>query len=540
MRRSFLFLQGPHGPFFRRLGDRLSALGHAVLRVNFNAGDWLDWHGPRTLAFRGRARDWPDRVRALAGEHRVTDLVLYGDCRPLHEAAIAALRPLGVRVHVFEEGYFRPNWITLEDDGVNGHTAIPRSADGIIELAERLGWPAREGADAGPGRRWMVFHCVRHYAVRWLGAGLFPHFRTHRPYNSVLEGLRWLPRAAGRMPARRRAEREVRRLVEDGSPFFLLALQLDSDAQIRHHSPFPDMAGAISATLASFAAAAPAETLLVVKRHPLDGGMASHRRHTRRAARRHGVEARVRFLDGGHLPTLLEHASGTIVVNSTVGLQAIHHGCPTKVLGTAIYGVPGLVDPAPLDGFWTAPGRPDPRLYRAFRTVVIGHSQHNGSFYTEQGMALLLPPVAARLSGTAAPRRNGAAAGAGPLREAAGMTGELVPLLARLLSPTVGMQTGLRRTTLRICNDMVMLAGEIAALDPKGASLLAEACGLAAALRRRLEAGADAAELAMLLDLMERLAEDLRARAEIREPEDPALWAGTSPLRDGDGTALAL
>jgi capsular polysaccharide export protein len=554
MKRSFLFLQGPHGPFFHRLGERLAALGHAVLRVNFNAGDWLDWHGGHALAFRGRPGEWPARARELALAHGVTDLVLYGDCRPVHESAISALRPLGVRVHVFEEGYFRPNWVTLEEDGVNGHTAIPRSAEGIIELAERLGWPAREGADAGPGTRAMVRRCVGHYAARWLGAGFFPHFRTHRPHNSLAEALHWLPRAAGRALGRERAEREVRQLLDGGRPFFLLALQLDSDAQIRRHSRFADMGEVIAGTLASFAAAAPAEARLVVKRHPLDSGLAGYRRLTRRLARRHGIDGRVDFLDGGHLPTLLEQASGTIVVNSTVGLQAIHHGCPTKALGTAIYDVPGLVDPAPLDGFWAAPMPPNPRLYRAFRTVVIGHSQHNGSFYTEQGMSLLLPSVAARLSGTAVSRRK---AGAAPLREAVAMTGELVSLLAGMLAPAAGPSgalAGLHRTAMRICNDMVMLADATAALEPKGASLLAEACGLAAAVRRRLEAcvvasGAapetspgdepggtfpgPAGELRMLLVLMERLEEELGAWAD-------ACMAETTPERAGQQAGDAV
>ena len=36
--RHFLFLQGPHGPFFRQLGRMLIAAGAKVWRVGFNAG----------------------------------------------------------------------------------------------------------------------------------------------------------------------------------------------------------------------------------------------------------------------------------------------------------------------------------------------------------------------------------------------------------------------------------------------------------------------------------------------------------------------
>ncbi|WP_458339329.1 capsular polysaccharide export protein, LipB/KpsS family, partial [Bordetella pertussis] len=36
---------------------------------------------------------------------------------------VALARASGVRVHVFEEGYFRPHWVTLERGGVNAHSS---------------------------------------------------------------------------------------------------------------------------------------------------------------------------------------------------------------------------------------------------------------------------------------------------------------------------------------------------------------------------------------------------------------------------------
>ncbi|MEB3026010.1 hypothetical protein VJI76_09275, partial [Parvimonas sp. M13] len=41
--RVFLLLQGPHGPFFDRLGRLLRDTGAEVLRVGFNAGDEFFW-----------------------------------------------------------------------------------------------------------------------------------------------------------------------------------------------------------------------------------------------------------------------------------------------------------------------------------------------------------------------------------------------------------------------------------------------------------------------------------------------------------------
>ena len=39
----FLFLQGPHGPFFHRLGRMLTTAGAQVWRVGFNRGDDTFW-----------------------------------------------------------------------------------------------------------------------------------------------------------------------------------------------------------------------------------------------------------------------------------------------------------------------------------------------------------------------------------------------------------------------------------------------------------------------------------------------------------------
>jgi len=53
-------------------------------------------------------------------EKQITDLVIYNDTRPFHKTAIQAAHAKGINVHIFEEGYLRPYWITYERDGSNG------------------------------------------------------------------------------------------------------------------------------------------------------------------------------------------------------------------------------------------------------------------------------------------------------------------------------------------------------------------------------------------------------------------------------------
>jgi len=111
--RVFLFLQGPHGPFFSALGKMLRRAGAQVWRVGFNAGDRAFWFHPRSyIPYLGTQDAWPDNFDAMLDERKVTDIVLYGDTRPIHAQAIARARARGVQVHVFEEGYIRPFWVT--------------------------------------------------------------------------------------------------------------------------------------------------------------------------------------------------------------------------------------------------------------------------------------------------------------------------------------------------------------------------------------------------------------------------------------------
>jgi len=125
--RVFLFLQGPHGPFFHRLGRMLRLTGAQVWRVGFNAGDRAFWFDPASyIPYGDRAEDWPDRFAQIVAEKNVTDIVLYGDTRQIHADAVTRARALDLTVHVFEEGYLRPYWVTYERGGANGHSRLIR------------------------------------------------------------------------------------------------------------------------------------------------------------------------------------------------------------------------------------------------------------------------------------------------------------------------------------------------------------------------------------------------------------------------------
>jgi capsule polysaccharide modification protein KpsS len=137
--------------------------------------------------------------------------------------------------------------------------------------------------------------------------------------------------------------------------------------------------------MTSFAMEAPAHRHLVFKHHPLDRGFRNHGSLIRALARQLGVAERVHYVHDLHLPTLLRHALGTVVINSTVGFSSLLHGTPVKTHGKAVYNLPGLVHQGPLASFWHDPEPIDQRLHKNFRRYLIAHTQINGSFYFWRG-----------------------------------------------------------------------------------------------------------------------------------------------------------
>jgi capsular polysaccharide export protein len=387
-KRSFLFLQGLSTPFWLRLAKETENRGHVVHRVLLNGGDRLFWPKAGAVSYRGRFSGWRMFLDDFLHESGISDIVLFGDCRPYHRVAMELARSRGIAVHVFEEGYFRPEWITLEREGTNAFSSLPRDADALraeaAEIASDDNGPQR--ASGGFFKR-VVWEILNQTATLLL-APLYPHYRRHRTVHPVVELGGWLGRLSKGPYERHYTVRLSRYLQETERPYYLLPLQLETDYQIRRHSPFNSMADVLSVTLESFAKSAPANSILLVKLHPLDNGLVNFRKQARRIARRLRLDDRVFVMDGGRLPSLLAKARGVVVVNSTTGLSALHRERPIKVLGNSLFDIPGLTYQGSLDSFWQDGSPPDMDLYRAFQRVVLARAQVNGSFFTKAGMEL--------------------------------------------------------------------------------------------------------------------------------------------------------
>ncbi len=320
--------------------------------------------------------------------------MLYGDTRPVHAQAILVAQQMGVMVHVFEEGYLRPYWVTYERGGSNGHSRL-MSLD-VADMRAALNRSEIEFPDAparwGDMRHHVFYGALYHFFVM-MNNGAYPNFQPHRDI-TVRQEFRLYLRRLLTMPwhylQRALATRRVR---NGGFPIHLVLMQLEHDSSFRMHSDFTSQTEFIDVVMAGFAEGAPKHHHLVFKAHPLEDGRAPIRRTVEQAMRKHGLQGRVHYLGGGKLAGLLAQARSAVTVNSTSGQQALWRGLPLKAFGRAVYGKPEFVSAQTIEEFFAAPHRPDTRAYRDFRHYLLETSQIPGGFYSTHGRRVLLRQV---------------------------------------------------------------------------------------------------------------------------------------------------
>jgi capsular polysaccharide export protein len=376
--RQVLLLQSPIGPFFRRLAEDLTANGNTVSKVNFNGGDWYYFRGGEN--FRGDITELSDYLREIIQTRQIDLVLMFSDCRPIHTISCAVTRELGIEFGVFEEGYIRPNHVTFERSGVNAYSQtdfLAENSDSDIEAAYTYKTVDRDLKN-------KMRYAFLYFLFGILGRIIFRKYKHHKAF--IPRQLIWWVRSGIRKILYRRKDRKFMSRLEAGEfeTYFLVALQVYDDFQVVTHSDYDDVRDFITEVVTSFMRHAPPKSHLVIKHHPMDRG---YRNYAALIADLVGGTATENFVHYQHdidLIPVLEGANGTVIINSTVGLESISRGCPTCVTGRSFYQIPGLVFEGQLDEFWTSAHTavPDPEAVKRLRDNILCKTQINGSFYT--------------------------------------------------------------------------------------------------------------------------------------------------------------
>ena len=394
--RVFLFLQGPISPFFRQIADGLENKGHKVLRINLCFGDWLFWQRKGASNYRGHLSNWPIYINLYLDKEKVTDIVLIGEQREYHKLAIAAAKQRNIQIITTDFGYLRPDWITLELNGMSGNSLFPKDPVAIKSLAAQTPEPniSQQFTD---NFITQVFWDMSYHLSSILLHVLFPFYRSHQIYHPISvylgTGLHLLATKFNKS----KNQAVIDQLITNNTAYFLFPLQMQNDFQIRFYSKYPNLEAAIDEVISSFANHASADNVLVVKVHPLDPFLINWEKYCRIIASEHGISDRVLYIDGGALNPLIEKARGVVTINSTVGIWTLLLGRPLITLGSAIYNIKGLTNFNSLNAFWQNPIAPDLSLRDAFIKALTSTIQLRGVFYHKPGLEAAVAEAINRL-----------------------------------------------------------------------------------------------------------------------------------------------
>jgi len=378
--KNILLLQGPMGPFFRRLSQDLADHGAIVHKINFNGGDFF-YYPNRCVNYRNSITEWAAFLADFLINFEIDQIILFGDCRAYHRLAISVAKIKNVPVFVFEEGYFRPDYITFEEGGVSNHSKISRNPHDYESID-----PSSQSCKATPVGKFFwhaAFYAFFYYLlsnILWL---IFSNYQHHR--NLKIDELFYWIRSLYRKIYFKIIERKfMKEIIEPNSgSLFIVPLQVNLDSQILFHSKYTSTKDFIEQTVRSFKAFAPSDCKLVFKQHPLDRGYHNYSAFILSLSTKHDLNGRLFYTVESALPDLFKHARGVVVINSTSGLTAMEQGIPAKVCGEAIYLMAGLIYLDSINSFWSNAGlfEPDMLLYRKYKRYLINNTQINGSFY---------------------------------------------------------------------------------------------------------------------------------------------------------------
>ncbi|MGL4544201.1 MAG: capsule biosynthesis protein [Plesiomonas sp.] len=391
---NIVLLQGPLGPFFQTLGNHLIDEGHQVFKICFNGGDECWPTRVSLVRYKAPINQWASFFSDFCHNKTIDAVVVYGDCRAYHSIAAKVCKRRNIEFWALEEGYLRPDFVTLEAGGVNANSPL-------FSLRSNLGryrneTPFEQRVIVGKTFAARAWYASRYHINKFIGKLRYPHFVDHRPWGLVQEALGWVRGGLIKLTHKQRDRDLLTQLKAHKGKVFLLPLQVSEDFQICQHSNFRDVASVIDEVVTSFARFADPADLLLIKHHPMDRGFINYGPQIKRLAGQYQLGSRIVYGYELPLPKVYPLLKGVVTVNSTVGFSALLHKVPVKCLGKALYDVRGLTTSLPLSRFWRAPEPVDMQIFAAVRLALLHETQLNGCFYKD--MPLTAHKVAQKIT----------------------------------------------------------------------------------------------------------------------------------------------
>jgi capsular polysaccharide export protein len=370
-----LLLMGPIGTFFSRFSRFLLEKGIEVHKVMLPLHE-LGYPSKCLIhRFDRPASEFRDYVRGLYKEHRIKHVFMYGDFIDIHRIGIEEAKKMGIEAWVFELGYVRPHYVTLERDKVNARSHL-NQPESFYRALPNPSYPPLRYKEKWLWRKWaMIPTFIQHSLVRYpLVSG--DHKLQPKP-SYVYYQLRGYFRYFLYQLTEYRLKSKLSKIKNQ----FLVFLQVSIDSQLTLASRYRSVEDFILELMCSFAANSPPDTVIVFKHHPRDRGYNNYKKFIQQQAAKLGLEKRVYYLHDAPLSQMYSNTVGAVTINSSAAISALRSNIPVKAMGQTFYNMEGLCSQKSLDHFWRNPGQVDSELFSRFFSYMITETQVNGSFH---------------------------------------------------------------------------------------------------------------------------------------------------------------
>lgn len=260
-------------------------------------------------------------INKIIETKKINLVIVQNDLKSFVSIPLAVARKKKIKTLIFEDGFFRPNTVVLDEKGVNFNNSCPREREFYEHLAidqekfhnflneekMKISKPKTKFSLSPRHILGLVRHPKRILTI-YSGFKLYLN-------NSFYQ----------------------RKEIED---YVLLPLQVRTDSQILCHSSIKDMRDLVAvciSALAKYNQRAKKQLALVIKEHPMDRCLIE----LQSVLKRRGVK--VIFLSQADTRKLIKGSSLVITINSTVGIESLLYYKPVITLGKAFYNIDGIV-----------------------------------------------------------------------------------------------------------------------------------------------------------------------------------------------------
>ncbi|MBA4416366.1 MAG: hypothetical protein C0392_00420 [Syntrophus sp. (in: bacteria)] len=272
-----------------------------------------------------KGRVYANNVANITNEHKIDLIIVQNDSWGYASIPLAVGRKKNIKTLIFEDGFFRPDTIVIDEKGVNKNNSCHREKsfyENISINREKYDKFIQREISKGSGYLVNLFSGIR---LSNIIGKLFNFIKHPRKI------LRIFPLSL-----------DLIAFLAVKNDFILLPLQVRSDSQIVCHSSIKNMEDFINICLSSiekYNKQFNKNFFVVIKEHPKD----PHMDILWQARKRH-KNVKNYYITKANTRKLIEKCTAIITINSTIGIEGLLYYKPVITLGQAFFNIDGIVN----------------------------------------------------------------------------------------------------------------------------------------------------------------------------------------------------